>query len=109
MPTNVPINDDGFEDPDEFFKSDPPEFATPKSYGRRGAPGSGSSPSAGPSSARTNRSRPGRLSMLADNDEDSGEDNLAAEDLLHDDDDDALQRTPTQPFFQSSPSELHNT
>lgn len=96
MPTNVPLNEEGFEDADEFFRSSPQSgpsssrLQTPA--GRRG---DGSSPS----TVRTNRSRRSRMSdMVADEDE------AFAENLLADEDDDDVNGTPRL-HFPSSPSE----
>lgn len=95
MPTNVPLDEEGFEDADEFFRSSPqsgPSSRLQTPAGRRGDESS-------PSTARTNRSRRSRISeMVADED-----DEAFAENLLADDDDDDLSGTPRL-HFPSSPS-----
>jgi hypothetical protein len=103
MPKDVPVDNDGFEDPDAFFKSDSVDASTsdPKSFSTprmRGAVPNTSS-SGQPSTLRGANRRSGRLSQLLDPDHDESLD----DDLLHSDNDDP-NTTPPQPFFQSSPS-----
>lgn len=98
MPTNVPRNEDGFEDMDAFFKSpgDGPSKPTRTPKNRRNGGGPSSSPNDRPAPRRR-----GRLSDLHNDDE---ADSLVADDLLVDEDD-VGNTTPPAPFFQSSPSE----
>ncbi|EJT51309.1 hypothetical protein A1Q1_07490 [Trichosporon asahii var. asahii CBS 2479] len=98
MPTNVPLNEEGFEDADEFFRSSP---QSGPSSSRHQTPAARRSDGSSPSTVRTNRSRRSRISdMVADED-----DEAFAENLLADDDDDDLGGTPRL-HFPSSPSRL---
>lgn len=95
MPTNVPRNEEGFEDADAFFLSSP---QSGPSSSRQHTPTSRRGPGSSPSTVRTNRSHRSRISdLVADED-----DQRFAEDLLDDDDDD-VHGTP-QLHFRSSPS-----
>lgn len=102
MPTHVPRNEEGFEDPDEFFKSSPSVHTRSSLRTPRNANHLPSSSPPMPPPSTGPRPRRHRMSDLAEP-EDDEEDRLTADGLLDEGFGDE-NVTPPRLIHESSPS-----